>query len=165
MGGDVELAYKRFEDLKKAEKQTREAQIEVAVEIVRAKARAMHKSTEILQVAVTLKEQMEGLNLSGITAATIYLEHDESKIRVWDITELKESEKGPQLSSDFTFRLEDTDPGLWVRRVWNASEKYSVIEMSGDDFIKCEKWIREFDETAAEKYRGRKKRGGGRRGT
>jgi len=148
-----EQTYTRFLDIQKAEAQAREAQIEVAVERVRAKALAMHKSTEILQVAITLKEQMEGLNLSGITAATIYLEHDDNKIRVWDITELKESENGPQLSSDFTFRLEDTDPGLWVRRVWNAREKYSVIEMSGDDFIKCEKWIREFDETSADNYR------------
>ncbi|WP_194775886.1 ATP-binding protein [Pararhodonellum marinum] len=153
VGKVFEQAYIRFLDLQKAESQAREAQIEVAVERVRAKALAMHKSTEILQVAMTLKEQMEGLNLSGVTAATIYLEHDDNKIRVWDITELKESEQGPQLSSDFTFRLEDTDPGLWVRRIWNASEKYSVIEMSGDDFIKCEKWIREFDETAADNYR------------
>jgi signal transduction histidine kinase len=148
-----EQTYTRFLDLQKAEAQAREAQIEVAVERVRAKALAMHKSTEILQVAITLKEQMEGLNLSGVTAATIYLEHDDNKIRVWDITELKESENGPQLSSDFTFRLEDTDPDLWVRRVWNAREKYSVIEMSGNDFIKCEKWIREFDETTADNYR------------
>lgn len=144
--------YTRFLDLQKAEAQTRESQIEVAVERVRAKALAMHRSEEILQVAMTLKEQMEGLELKGVTAATIYLQQDDGLIRAWDITELKESAIGPQLTVDFAFKLEETDPHLWVRRIWGATEKYSVIEMSGNDFSICERWLRSFDAKAADHY-------------
>ena len=147
-----EQSYTRFLDLQKAEAQAREAQIEVAVERVRAKALAMHRSEEILQVAMTLKEQMEGLELKGVTAATIYLQQDDGLIRAWDITELKASENGPQLTVDFAFKLEDTDPQLWVRRIWEVTERYSVIEMSGNDFLICESWLRSFDVDAADNY-------------
>lgn len=112
----------------------------------------MHRSEEILQVAMTLKEQMEGLELKGVTAATIYLQQDDGLIRAWDITELKASENGPQLTVDFAFKLEDTDPQLWVRRIWEVTERYSVIEMSGNDFLICESWLRSFDVDAADNY-------------
>lgn len=52
-----EQTYTRFLDLKKAESQTREAQINLAVERVRAKALAMHKSEEIMDVVANLKKK------------------------------------------------------------------------------------------------------------
>jgi hypothetical protein len=41
------LAYQRFIDLKKAEAQAREAEIQLALERIRARTMAMHQSEEL----------------------------------------------------------------------------------------------------------------------
>lgn len=56
-----EQSYIRFLDLKKAEKQSREVQIELALERVRARSMAMHKSGELLDVIAIVSEQLENL--------------------------------------------------------------------------------------------------------
>ncbi len=151
-GTVFEQSYTRFLDLQKAEAQTREAQIEVAVERVRAKALAMHRSEEILGVAVSVRDAMVGLDLPGVSAATIYLKQDSGSIRIWDITELLESEEGPYLSLDFEFRLEETDPDLWLHKILNSTEKYSVVEMDKDDLLRSEVWLRGFDPKNADNF-------------
>ena len=67
-----EQSYTRFLDLQKAEAQARDAQIEVAVERVRAKALAMHKSEEIIGVLTTLRHELNSLDIAGLFSATIY---------------------------------------------------------------------------------------------
>ena len=69
-----EQTYARFLDLKKAEIQTREAQINLAVERVRAKALAMHKSEEIMEVVAKLKDEVMGLRYSRCCSSSIFLE-------------------------------------------------------------------------------------------
>src|SRR6056297_303302 len=59
--GVFDLAYRRFEDLKKAEAQARENQIELALERVRARTMAMQKSEELAEVAFVLFEQLREL--------------------------------------------------------------------------------------------------------
>ncbi len=54
-----ELAYRRYLDIEKAEAQAREAQIELALERVRARTMAMQKSDELLDAAVTLFQQVK----------------------------------------------------------------------------------------------------------
>src|SRR5688572_18336331 len=57
--------YRRFLDLQKAEAQTRGAQIETALERVRSKTMAMHKSEEVTGVAVSLNEELLKLGFDG----------------------------------------------------------------------------------------------------
>jgi signal transduction histidine kinase len=54
--------YQRFLDLQKAEAQAREAQIEAALERVRSKSMAMHKSDELLDVITVVSEQLIALD-------------------------------------------------------------------------------------------------------
>ena len=56
-----DLAYRRFEDLRESEGQKREAEIELGLERVRAKAMAMQKSDELADVAFVLFNQLRGL--------------------------------------------------------------------------------------------------------
>ena len=56
--------YTRFLDLKKAEAQTRESQIELALERVRARTMAMQKSEELKDVIQTVYEQFVALNIN-----------------------------------------------------------------------------------------------------
>ena len=58
-----EQTYTRFLDLQKAEAQAREAQIEAALERVRACTMAMHQSEELQEVIRVVFEQLESLNL------------------------------------------------------------------------------------------------------
>ncbi len=56
---EFERSYTRFLDLQKAEAQAREAQIEAALERVRSRTMAMHKSEELLDVINVVSEQMQ----------------------------------------------------------------------------------------------------------
>jgi signal transduction histidine kinase len=61
--GVFDLAYKRFEDLKSAEHQHREAQIELALERVRARTMAMQHSDELIETSELMFEQIKNLNI------------------------------------------------------------------------------------------------------
>ncbi len=71
-GKVFEQAYTRFLDLQKAEAQAREAQVEAALEKVRSRSLAMHKSDEIGEVIWIIIEKMKELNIEaqGISVAT-----------------------------------------------------------------------------------------------
>ena len=111
----------------------------------------MHESEEILDVAITLKKEMVKLGLA-VTAATIYLKKDDGNIRVWDLTEVKEGNGGPKLSHIFEFKLEDTDPELWIRRVWNTKKDFGIVEMNKADYKRCEAWLRKHNPQTADGY-------------
>jgi signal transduction histidine kinase len=72
-----ELAYRRYLDIEKAEAQAREAQMEAALERVRAGAMAMHSSNELNEVVHELRKQMGLLGQKGLETCVIHL-HDES---------------------------------------------------------------------------------------
>jgi signal transduction histidine kinase len=67
-----DLTYTRFNDLQKAEAQAREAQIELGLERVRARAMAMYSSAELKEVVKTLFEELKHLdvNLQACLIAT-----------------------------------------------------------------------------------------------
>ncbi len=56
--------YTRFLDLQKAEQQTREAQIEVALERVRSKTMSMQHSNQLREIAGTTLEQLQSLGFN-----------------------------------------------------------------------------------------------------
>ncbi|MCJ7468230.1 MAG: ATP-binding protein [Maribacter sp.] len=58
-----EQTYTRFLDLQKAEAQAREAQIEAALERVRSRSMAMHKSEELADVIAVVSEQLQQLKI------------------------------------------------------------------------------------------------------
>ena len=69
-----EQAYIRFLDLKKAEEQAREAIVENAIEKVRSRSLAMHRSEEILEVAYILGDKLKELGMQ-MDATTILVFH------------------------------------------------------------------------------------------
>ena len=58
-----EQTYTRFNDLKQAEAQAREAQIEAALERVRSRTMAMQRSEELAEVATVLFQQVKALGV------------------------------------------------------------------------------------------------------
>ena len=67
-GKVFDLTYTRFNDLKQAEAQARESQIQLALERVRARTMAMQKSNEMTDVAGLLFEQVSALGIKTWTA-------------------------------------------------------------------------------------------------
>jgi signal transduction histidine kinase len=65
---EFERAYQRFLDLQKAEARTREARIEAALEKVRSRSLAMHKSDELQEVVNTLFEKLQELDIEADSA-------------------------------------------------------------------------------------------------
>ena len=64
-GKVFDSSYTRFNDLKKAEAQAREAQIQLALERVRARTMAMHHSDELTDVVKLLYQEFDKLKLSN----------------------------------------------------------------------------------------------------
>jgi len=69
--GAFDMAFTRYEDLKRAESDAREAKIEAALERVRAASMAMHKSEEISEVARVVSEQLKSLEFPHFNRAAI----------------------------------------------------------------------------------------------
>ncbi|MBT8219381.1 MAG: hypothetical protein KJP00_06140 [Bacteroidia bacterium] len=78
-----EQTYTRFLDLQKAESQAREAQIETALERIRARAMAMHKTDELSQVAVVLFQQLKQLNIQLQWCWFAIVNDDEEFSDIW----------------------------------------------------------------------------------
>jgi signal transduction histidine kinase len=135
--------YTRFLDLQKAEAQAREAQVNLAVERVRARALAMFKSEEILEVVHKLKDEIMGLDITNVAAATIHLKEPDGMCRVWDLTSLEIEDDGLHLPLDIRFRLEDTHPDFFMRKVWENEADYFVVEQEEADFKHTLQWLRD----------------------
>jgi len=71
-----DLAYKRFEDLKFAEQQHREAQIELALERVRARSLAMYSTVELTEIIKCVDDQIKELNISNTGGAFIVINQE-----------------------------------------------------------------------------------------
>ena len=85
-GKVFEQSYTRFLDLQTAEAQAREAQIEAAVERVRAQSMAMHQTTDINNVTLELLNQLNQLKVDGLTGTSIYMVDANDIVTVWDIS-------------------------------------------------------------------------------
>ncbi|MCW3088079.1 MAG: hypothetical protein JWQ78_1465, partial [Sediminibacterium sp.] len=72
-----DLTYTRFNDLQKAEAQAREAQIELALERVRGRAMAMHKSTELLDAGQILYNELLKLGIVSMTCGYVLMDEEE----------------------------------------------------------------------------------------
>ncbi|MEH6748130.1 MAG: ATP-binding protein [Maribacter arcticus] len=80
-----EQTYTRFLDLKKAEAQAREAQIEAALERVRSRAMAMRKSEELAEAAELLYGQLGELGITSWTCGYVFIDEENNQAKVWMI--------------------------------------------------------------------------------
>jgi signal transduction histidine kinase len=129
----------------------RELQFEAALERIRARVLSMQKSEELLAVVSALRHEFGSLNVPGLTAATICLEQDNGRTRLWDITFVENLVDGPNSSWDFTFRVEDSDPLLYIRRIWESEDDYFIVEQDEQDFVVFVTWLKQFRKEDAEK--------------
>ena len=77
--------YTRFLDLQKAEAQAREAEIELALERVRARTMAMHSSQDVGAAVETLYDELENLKTEATTCG-IAIIHETGQLETWTVT-------------------------------------------------------------------------------
>ncbi|MDH3244023.1 MAG: hypothetical protein OEM26_05370, partial [Saprospiraceae bacterium] len=121
-----EQSYTRFLDLQKAEAQAREAQIEAALERVRARSMAMHSSDELVEVATVLYQELRLLDVHEFSDASIVI-FDESNNQqiVWGArTESDFLEKAvmPLLGDEVLQELYDK---------WRMQESFFTVKVEG----------------------------------
>lgn len=125
--------YTRYLDLQKAEAQAREAQIEAALERVRARTMAMHKSEELGEVAAVLFDQFEALGATP-ERLNIGIVREAERIIEWWSTE----QGGKQIDHLFKGTIDEPTTISKVFSGWKAGKKSIEIDLSGQEL---KEWI------------------------
>lgn len=132
--------YRRYLDLRKAEAQTKEAQIETALERVRARALAMQEPEELANVAQVLRDEMGILKIEELETCNIFI-HDENSDKAECWYSVKDSRDGESKSTSgrVTLDLNQTSVGKSMFKFFNSEEKQvsiPVIDEAKEEFIK-----------------------------
>jgi hypothetical protein len=137
--GVFSMAYTRFLDLQKAEAQAREAQIETAMERIRARAMAMHSSSELLEVAKVLREQMGWLHQPDLETSAVLIYHDDQKSwDSWYAFRPTQDLNGVIRNGIATFNKDDCGFTREIARRFQLPEKDYTLALSGAEW---EEWI------------------------
>ena len=120
--------YTRYLDLLKAEAQARESQIETALERVRSRTLAMHKSDELAETSAVLFQQLIQL---GIEPNRLYINiiKDEAANAEFWITD----EDGSKVSAAFETNMNANSTFAKMYKGWNEKKKSLVIDMQGKE--------------------------------
>lgn len=122
--------YTRFLDLQKAEQQAREAQIEAALERVRARAMAMHSSAELSEASTILFEQLQLLGIPSRRCGFAIMDEANEEITIYS-TARNASGEGQLFSGLLYF---DQHP-IYHKFIKGWKQRALVIkeELHGDD--------------------------------
>jgi signal transduction histidine kinase len=128
-----EQTYIRFLDLQKAEAQSREGQIQLALERVRARTMAMHKSEELAETSQVLFHQLMELGDLPDRISIGIADETNSVVNFWSTDQI-----GTQISNSFTARLNERTVISKQYKAWKEQNKSLVIDLSGDEL---KEWI------------------------
>ena len=130
---EFERVYQRFMEIKKAEGQAREAQIEAALERVRAASMAMHKTGEISEVVTVLFDQLNHLNVPFLQIWITILNLDKDYFDIW-FSPLEGVYETTQYFTMPSMYFEDTAIKTWRSKApFSYRSLKSVAEV--DEFI------------------------------
>ncbi|QYH40854.1 GHKL domain-containing protein [Algoriphagus sp. NBT04N3] len=127
------LAYTRFSDLKQAEAQAREAQIEAALERVRSRTMGMQRSEELSETASVLFEQLQNLGVTHERINIGIINEKNQTIDFW-IT----AQGGNKLDSRFSGRITEETTLSKAYQAWKKGKKSLVIDLQGKEL---DQWL------------------------
>jgi signal transduction histidine kinase len=130
--------YKRFLDLQKAEAQARESEIQLALERVRARTMAMHKSDELAETAAILFQQMTELGVTPERLNICLIKETEKILEVWAT-----DQQGIKISHHFNASLDEPTTGKRVYDAWKEKKKSIIIDLSGKELNDWIRYVRE----------------------
>ncbi len=127
--------YRRFLDMQLAEAQAREAQIELALERVRARTMAMQRSDELSETAYILFQQFTALGESPLQI-TIGIVHEEEGYIEFRVTDWAGG--GLQVNRGFNASIDEPTLIYKMFTAWKGQQKSLVIDLSGKEL---EDWV------------------------
>ena len=135
-------SYVRFLDLAKAEAQAREAQIEAALERIRAASMAMHKSEELPNVALVLVEQLNQLEVEQLGSSIVEVDEERERYNQYSAHDNLEDE-GKFLNIIRDFDLTPIFFGKEILRRTKAGEKDFTIELRGKNLQEWMQYVKD----------------------
>jgi len=125
----LSLTYRRYKDLKEAEAQARESQIEAALERVRSKAMAMQKSEDLADAVAIVFEELDKLNMGTLRCGISIINKENRTTNIWSTTK---TEKGTavQVSGDESMDIHPLLQGAYS--AWLRLEDFSYF-LRGED--------------------------------
>ncbi|HEY6437273.1 MAG TPA: hypothetical protein VIY47_11840, partial [Ignavibacteriaceae bacterium] len=133
----IDLTFRRYFDLQKAEAQAREAQIETALERVRSRTMAMQRSEELSETSFVLFQQFSELGIVPNRFFIGIVNEDKGNMDVW-ITEWG----GEMYSQTFKVKIDEPVVGKKVYEAWKAKDKSIVIDINGEDLVKWNEYLK-----------------------
>jgi serine phosphatase RsbU (regulator of sigma subunit) len=130
--------YTRFLDLKKAEAQTREAEIQLALERVRARTMAMHKSEELSETVAVLFQQLNDLGNLPERMNIGTVKEEEGIFEFWST-----EQGGNKIDHLFTSGFDEPTTMSKVYQGWKEKKKSLVIDLSGKELTDWIRYLRE----------------------
>ncbi|WP_178987931.1 ATP-binding protein [Winogradskyella schleiferi] len=127
-GKVFQQAYTRFLDLKKAEEQAKEAQIEMALEKVRSRTMAMQKSDELAETSVIVFKQLLELGIAPNRLFIGIVKGKSSQIECWAT-----NEDGSKLANKF---IADASQNKTIKRMlagWKKNKQSLTIDLIGKE--------------------------------
>jgi len=124
-----DLTYRRFLDLQKAEGQAREAQIETALERVRAKAMAMHSSEDLVLTISSFVSELQSLRVVSLRCG-VSLVDKESRVGHFTATAATEQGQSKELSGNLTLAGHPILDAIYDN--WKNQKEYHPI-LKGDE--------------------------------
>lgn len=132
------FAYTRYQDLQKAENQAREAQIEVALERVRSRTMAMHKSDELAETAAVLFEQLCGLGINALRLYIGIIDQKNDEIDFWTT-----DYGGSQISSKYKANLYGSTTFRKIYSGWKEKRKSLIVDPKGKELTEHLYYLKE----------------------
>jgi signal transduction histidine kinase len=123
-----EQTYTRFTDLKQAEAQAREAQIEASLERVRSRTLAMQKSDELADTAAVLFQQLIHLGIAPNRLYLSIISNDQKNNEFW-IT----GEDGTKVNKHVIGDINENPTIQTMYKGWKAKERSLTIDMQGEE--------------------------------
>jgi hypothetical protein len=137
----LEQTYTRFLDLKQAEEQARESEIQLALERVRSRAMAMHRSDELPEAAGLLYKELMTLGITPVASGYVFLDEESEQGLVLAVDTFEDGTS--HLSSWHVPSTED--PVLRHRyESWKRQEPLLRVELEGDPSIAHNRYIASF---------------------
>jgi signal transduction histidine kinase len=135
----IDLTFRRFLDLQKAEAQAREAQIEAALERVRSKAMAMHKTEDFHPAVAIVFEELDKLDL-GVLRCGISVLNKEKRVGDVFLTSTTEQGSAVQVTGDESFDIHPLLSGAFD--AWLRQEDFDYV-LEGDDVTNYYKAVKD----------------------
>ncbi|MEO6330110.1 MAG: hypothetical protein ABIO55_14340, partial [Ginsengibacter sp.] len=130
-----ELSYTRYLDIEQAIAQAREAQIQLALERVRARTMAMQQSNELPDAANILFQQMQLLDMPAWSAGYCIWDDDKQAITLWMSSE-------GVMQPSFHAPLTEDPSFIHMREAYERNEEFYVEEVGGKELEKHYQYMR-----------------------